>query len=249
VTDVEHRYFSTSKHCGFTITRNCFSIGPIPTSDHNVCLSIKREFNIRSGETMGLQQYRFRFFTYAKYGVFGLLALGFIASFHRFSVLANARKIEVLSDTDFAEYILSVNYQSMSIEALDAIATKALSLTPPNVEIAQTATREIMKHTENCLDCEGRIVFMDLTKNQKLTQEGLVALSKTYELSPYGETEFMKWRLQVSSKFWNDLDEDLRKSALTQITALSQGREERKWLQSLPTEIDAIKKRLEVLDY
>jgi len=194
-----------------------------------------------------LQQYRFKFLTISKNISIAILAIGFLFSIRYIFDFNKVRQIETMNGPEFRQFVETYNFQRGSVRTLNAVAKKALETTPEDIGTSEKANREILKKQNDCLDCQNRIVFFDLSKNDQLTAAGLEALHSSYELSPYGDVELMKWRLEISSNFWSDLDEDLQKSSLTQITALSQFQKGRYWLRSFETDVASIKSRVQRL--
>lgn len=192
----------------------------------------------------GFQQYRFKILNWAKYSIAALLVLGFFASVQYFLDTLYVKKIETLNQQSFRELVVTVNLDRMSLPALEAFAAKALEISPPEIVASAAATKLLMKSDATCLNCQNRIVFFDLTKNLALTETGLTALKNSFELSPYGDENLMKWRLEVASEYWSNLDDDLKKSALSQVTGLSQSRKNREWLKEFSTEVEEIAKRV-----
>ena len=193
---------------------------------------------------MNLQQYRFKFLTISKNAMIAILAIGFLFSIRNVFDFNKVRQIEIMNGPEFRQYTENFKFHKGSIRTLNAIAKKALELESPDMDVSEKANTAILEIKEDCLDCHNRVVFFDLTKNGELSDTGLNALRSSYELSPYGEVELMKWRLEVSSNFWEDLDEDLQKSSLTQITALSQFQKGQFWLRSFETDVPNIKSRI-----
>jgi len=196
---------------------------------------------------MSLQQYKFGFLTYSKRLSVCLLAIGAYVSVQNISDFNKARKIEAMTNVQFGSYLSKLNVQDASTRSLEAIANKALTLSPPDLDTAEKANSRLLQVKSSCLNCQNRIVFIDIAQNDRLTEFGLTALRRSYFLSPYGDEEIMKWRLDLSSEYWENLDEDLKKSALSQITALTQTRENRVWLKNLTSKVVPINSRLDII--
>lgn len=197
---------------------------------------------------MRLQRYRFQILGLSKMLVIGLMVVAIIWTYRSFLNFSNARKLQALPDGQFIQAVQNLRFDELPVETLRVIASRSLELTSFNIDVSERANRQLLNTPRPCLDCQNRIVFYDLTRNAKLTDTGLVALRKSFEQSPYGEENLMKWRLEVSSNFWNTLDDTLRKSALRQITALSENAANHEWLRNLTTDVPELKTRIAVLN-
>ena len=175
---------------------------------------------------------RFRLIQLSRLLVMALFIVAALAALIAFFNTVSARQIETLDDLAFAEKIKSLKVKRQSSAELEALAQRALDTYPPQIDFAEQANTELARRVTPCLSCENRIVFIDQYKNNALTERGLQALSRSYLLSPYGDEELMKWRLQISSRHWANLDEEQRKATLRQITALAASPEHQEWVVS-----------------
>ena len=155
------------------------------------------------------------------------------------------RNIESADNEQFGRIAKSANLKYRSANELEAIAQKAVSLSPPLLELAEEANHLLMTMTENCLNCENRIVFLDQYEDGRLDDTGLKSLERSFDLSPYGKESMMKWRLEIAAHHWDDLSPELRKAALRQITALAQRKVDRQWLTyQFKTDVSQIQDRI-----
>ena len=175
----------------------------------------------------------------------GICSLGTVFATISFSQAINARHIDMADDSQFARVASRANVDRKSIVELESLAQKAISANPPQIDLAKEANEYLLQQKKACLSCENRTVFLDQFENGRLTNIGITALARSYELSPYGEEELMKWRLGIAAHHWSDLDEDLRKATLRQITALAQRKVNRQWLvYQFETDIPEIRERI-----
>lgn len=196
---------------------------------------------------MNIKRHQYSFLIWAKRGAVAVLCVGAFYSFTNFMHVLKANQVSNLNDLSFMELSSNINLDEEHILVLESYAKRALKITPPELDKIRQATLRILKDDPSCLNCYNRIVFIDIIQNDALSTTGIDALSRSFKLSPYGDTELMKWRLSLSSKYWNELDEPLQKSAISQITALAQGRVERQWLRDFETDIIKIRQRIELL--
>ena len=175
---------------------------------------------------------RFRLIQLSRLLIMILFIVATLAALLAFFNTVSARQIETLDDLAFTEKIKSLNVKRQSSVELEALAQRALDANPPHVEFAEQANTELAQRVTPCLSCENRIVFIDQYNNNALTERGRQALSRSYQLSPYGDEELMKWRLEISARHWANLDEEQRKATLRQITALAASPEHREWVIS-----------------
>lgn len=196
---------------------------------------------------MRLQQYKFQFLRLTKMLAIGLMLVAIIWTYRTFLNLSNARKLQELPDRKFLQAVRYLHFEDLPIESLHIIASRSLELKPLNIDISERANRQLLNLPRACLDCQSRTIFYNLTRNARLTDTGLGALRNSFELSPYGDENLMKWRLKLSSNFWNTLDDNLRKSALSQVTALSEDTDNHEWLRNLNTNVPELKTRIAVL--
>ena len=197
---------------------------------------------------MNFQQYQFKFKTWSKRLAIAFLCIGAIWSLTNFLNVIKAKSISSLSPEAFNQLSAKFDATSKPVVILEAFAKRALDSNPPEIDASERATQQILARGRPCLNCQNRLVFIDIIRNDDLTSSGLSALSRSFQLSPYGDAKLMKWRLTIASKYWNQLDDHLRKSALSQITALAQNGASRQWLSQFNTDIVDIKKRIERLE-
>ncbi|NNC38838.1 MAG: hypothetical protein HKO02_15375 [Hyphomonadaceae bacterium] len=193
---------------------------------------------------MNLQQYRFKFLTITKNLFIVILGFGFILTVINILDFNKARRIEMMNGPEIRQFVNEYKVERASLRSLMAVAKKTLEVNPQEIDASEKATSAILNKKKNCLDCYNRIVFFDIYRNEDITPVGLRALHSSYDLSPYGAEDLMKWRLEVSSKFWEKFDDDLKKYSLTQITALSQHQQGRFWLRNFETDVEEIKERV-----
>ena len=197
-----------------------------------------------------VRPFRFRLIRLSRVLMMIICVIAALASVRAFFNNVNARQIELVGNDAFVAMAAEVNLKRQSTVELEALAQRALDVDPPNIDFAAEANAELYRRLRSCLSCENRTVFIEQFRNGKLTDIGRAALSKSYQLSPYGDEELMKWRLEISTHHWSDLDEEQRKATLRQITALAQSKENREWILSeLETDVPEILERLDRLRF
>lgn len=112
------------------------------------------------------------------------------------------------------------------------LASAMAEADPPRFDLAIEATHLSLAKGDRKPNNLMRLAFIDAMTHSTLTPEGLSAIQKSYDLSPYGPVEDMKWRLQFGDTLWESLPETLKRATLTQVTGLSlQGWDEQQWLK------------------
>lgn len=154
------------------------------------------------------------------------------------------KQIVDMPEAEFQELMIAAFPVQASQNRLIAIATRALDISPPAVQTAKRAVSASLQFSKPCVLCETRWAYIDILENGKLTIIGQEALRRSYEISPYGTTDTMTWRLHVSSMYWSVLPKDLQTYGLMQITALGETPVGRNWLKKLDTNVVEIRARI-----
>ena len=152
------------------------------------------------------------------------IAVGFSATgFLAFSSFMGEIKALQTASTNFSPATLatlsplpggaSANYYTI-------IADKALAVRPANLALAEEATLAILQKNNHDVTSWNRLAYLDLAANRQLTREGLAALYKSYEISPYGDLQVMAWRVEFASNHWSSLPTDLKQKTLAQIPVI-----------------------------
>ncbi|MCI5043110.1 MAG: hypothetical protein MRY72_00310 [Aquisalinus sp.] len=110
--------------------------------------------------------------------------------------------------------------QGKSVNYYTALADYALAVQPSNYLLAEQATGKILARMEHDAQSWNRLAFIDLRRNRQLTRDGVAALYKSYESSPYGDLAMMIWRVEFGSSVWTSLPDDLRQETIAQIPVI-----------------------------
>lgn len=108
-----------------------------------------------------------------------------------------------------------------SLAYYTAVADQAVAAQPVNAELARLATFRALELDSHNVSAWNRLVYLDLVSNGQLTKEGLAALYKSYEVSPYGDLTLMIWRTDLATQIWSSLPDDLRALTFGQIEMIS----------------------------
>lgn len=157
--------------------------------------------------------------------------------------LVTLQRIKTLPAAQFRHEFVSIDSLKKPQYIYTAIAQRALNLVPPDLALARKANQKASYFSRPCLDCQMQLAYIDWLESGHLTQNGLMALQKSYQIAPYGTTEMMFWRLQISNQNWESLTPDLKRAALQQFTALAQSRQGRRSLHKLRSHIPEILER------
>lgn len=117
-----------------------------------------------------------------------------------------------------------------SADRLDALATRALETTPMQFDLAKHASDLSISKDPRRTSNWNRLAFIDIATDGTLSEAGLKALEESFYRSPYGEDYDMKWRLEFTNAYWTQIPDDMKIQSLSQITALSQLRNGKRWL-------------------
>ncbi len=130
----------------------------------------------------------------------------------------------------------------------DAYGARAIEADIYDLDFAERATRAALEREPRLVTAWNRLAFIDLARHGQLTDAGRHALAQSLHLSPYGDREVMRWRLEMAVLAWGELDESLRGPILSQVLVLSLRRADRRWLQQLANRApDDMRARIERL--
>lgn len=115
----------------------------------------------------------------------------------------------------------------------DAYGARAVEADVLDLDFAERATRGALDREPRLVSAWNRLVFIDLARHGQLTEAGRHALAQSLHLSPYGDRDIMRWRLEIAALGWAGLDETLRRQSLSQVLVLSGRGAERRWLRDL----------------
>ncbi|MGP1274878.1 MAG: O-antigen ligase family protein [Caulobacterales bacterium] len=115
----------------------------------------------------------------------------------------------------------------------EALAARAVQPDIADLDFAERATRAALEREPRIASAWNRLVYLDLARNDRLSQEGLEAYARSLYLSPYGDREVMRWRLEIAAIVWDQLDETTRGQALSQVLVLSYWWIDRRWMEEL----------------
>lgn len=174
-------------------------------------------------------------------------ALGITFAFISLHEWKSAKTIEEVTVQSEFESLYANDLSKLSRVELIALSEASTMANPPMIALSRASTEVLLKGARPCLDCELRLVYLSVLETGRLSDSAFEALRNSYKLSPYGDTDVMKWRLNLSSHYWSDLPDDLKQSALTQVTGLSSGALNLNWLRSFETSVPELKRRIEVL--
>jgi len=108
----------------------------------------------------------------------------------------------------------------LSAERLDVLADAHLQTKPPQYELSKDASSRSVEKNDRRISNWTRLAFLETVSAGVLNDQAAEALRRSYALSPYGEVELMKWRLNFANAYWDQLPLDLRLMSLRQIEAL-----------------------------
>ncbi|WP_439633928.1 O-antigen ligase family protein [Glycocaulis sp.] len=114
----------------------------------------------------------------------------------------------------------------------EAIASRAIEADIHDLDFAERATRGALEREPRLVTAWNRLVYIDMARHGRLTPDGQEALAQSFYLSPYGARDIMRWRLQITALAWAELDEGIRRQALSQALVLVGRRADRRWLQN-----------------
>ncbi len=191
-----------------------------------------------------LNPHKSSFMRLLRNGILGLFFVGALVALFSFSNALSAQALQNSADEEFRLSTDSLNLSRASVSELTVIADRAINLRPKNLSLAAEANSNIIRKRKNCVKCKYMSAYLDDSEHGFLTETGLDALSQSYNLSPYGKLGLMKGRLEISNRNWGRLDEEHRKAALRQITAIAQHPEGRNWLKEFEAAPAPINERI-----
>lgn len=109
-----------------------------------------------------------------------------------------------------------------STAAYEAVAETALDLRPMDLQLAREATLKTLDLDPANVSAWNRLAYIDLAANGRITRNGLAALYKSYEVSPFGNSRVMMWRVDFATQVWPSLPDDLRQMTLAQIPVIGE---------------------------
>lgn len=133
-----------------------------------------------------------------------------------------------IADVEFPETLP----EYASADFLDALATRALESPDNLLDLSERATMLSIEKEPRRTSNWNRLAYLDAYQNGHLTDAGINALRQSVYLSPYGDFDDMRWRLEFTSAYWEQLPEDIQTQSLAQITALAVNGRERRWLSN-----------------
>jgi len=192
-----------------------------------------------------IRLHAFTNFIKEKLFLFICFAFGIAYALISLSNILVARNITDQATLSDMRTLNTVEMTELSRHETLAISRKSSTFDTILIELAKASTEAILLGPRSCLDCELRLVYLSIVETGKLSEDALESLRYSYDLSPYGDVDVMKWRLTVSSKYWNDLPVDLQTSAMSQVTGLSLKQENIVWLRSFQTNVTKLRMRIE----
>ena len=103
---------------------------------------------------------------------------------------------------------------------LTAIAQQALQDAPPNFNRAEQALMRLLNRQPDNASAWNQLAFIDAARHGQPSRDGLIALLKSYQVSPYGDLEMMIWRVGFASHYWSAMPTDLREKTLSQLAVI-----------------------------
>lgn len=104
----------------------------------------------------------------------------------------------------------------------EAIAAKAMSLSPPDYKLAQAASIKVLKQEPTNIAAWNRLALIDIADDGQLSRAGISYLEKSYLLAPYGDLMLMTWRTDFASQIWPALPDRLQQKTLRQIPVIAE---------------------------
>lgn len=115
----------------------------------------------------------------------------------------------------------------------DAYGARAIEADIADLDFAERATLGALGREPRLVSAWNRLVFIDLARHGQLTETGQEAFAHSLHLSPYGNRDIMRWRLEITARAWAGLDDSVRRQSLSQALVLSGRRADRRWLSDL----------------
>ena len=103
---------------------------------------------------------------------------------------------------------------------LTAIAQLALQNSPPNYDRAEQSLILLLNRQPENAAAWNQLAFIDAARLGQPSRDGLIALLKSYQVSPYGDLEMMIWRVSFASHYWPAIPTDLRDKTLSQLAVI-----------------------------
>jgi hypothetical protein len=143
------------------------------------------------------------------------------------------RRAEALASTD-AWLFLGVSTGALR----ELAAARALASDPPDLDRAEALSWKALKRSPGRTEAWTRLAYIDATRHGVLGQEGLSALTHSYEVEPFGQEALRHWRVELVLSRWWEVNEALRDAALREAHAATvdggaRWYEETLWMQGL----------------
>ncbi|GGD12966.1 hypothetical protein [Aquisalinus flavus] len=110
-----------------------------------------------------------------------------------------------------------------SIRGYEALAQAALArqpLAPADLDLARTASLKTLSLDPGNVSAWNRLAYIDLADDGRLSRDGMAAIYKSYEVSPYGNPQVMMWRVDFATRSWTSLPDDIRRATLDQLPVI-----------------------------
>lgn len=165
------------------------------------------------------------------FGIVVLVLAGWMAWQGQMRVAAN-QALEMPRDAFIV--VMTQDQLPPSAFMLDAYGDRAIAADIADLDFAERMSLAALEREPRLVTAWNRLVFVDLARNGRLTEAGQAALSQSFHLSPYGDRRVMRWRIQIASAAWQDLDDFNRRQVRSQLQALAVS--DRGWLRTLVRE-------------
>nr|GGI01838.1 hypothetical protein GCM10011355_33420 [Aquisalinus luteolus] len=110
-----------------------------------------------------------------------------------------------------------------SVRGYEALAEAALArqpLEPADLDLARTASLKTLSLDPDNVSAWNRLAYIDLADDGRLSRDGMAAIYKSYEVSPYGNPQVMTWRVDFATRAWSSLPDDIRRATLDQLPVI-----------------------------
>lgn len=119
----------------------------------------------------------------------------------------------------------------------DAYAARAIEADIADRAFAERATLAALEREPRLITALNRLVYLDMVSHGRLTETGQAALSRSFQLNPYGDREVIRWRLRIAASAWTGLSGFNRREVRLQLNF--QAVRDRRWLLGLASDVPA----------
>lgn len=156
--------------------------------------------------------------------------LGLYAGLDRLS----AHSVTLMTDVEFMELSSQGTVLHGSPERLEAIGDRALRLRDPDLALARDAFLQSLSKERRSGKLWAKLAYTNYALIPIIAGETEDALRQSYLLMPYGDRQFMTWRLDFMAHIWAALPPDLRDAAYREARILPEW-DHARWKERIAT--------------